>query len=122
MKNTEFITATATLRLIGHVGVDSGQVIVTDPCYLSDWKADEFDGTEAPRDYSYSGACAATLGDNGGAEIGTGTQGVASRTAWGDGCYPVYQILGRDGSVRGLIVDFDGLTSGEDEEDEDEDQ
>lgn len=119
MKNTEFISATATLRLIGYVGVDSGQVIVTDPCYLSDWTADEFDGTEAPKNFSYSGACAATLGPNGGAEIGIGTQGVASRTAWGDGVYPVFQIIGKDGFVRGLIVDFDGLTSNDDEEGED---
>jgi hypothetical protein len=107
-----------TLRLIGHVGVDSGQVIVTDPCYLSDWKADEFDGTEAPKTYSYSGACAATLNDNGGDEIGIGTQGVASRTCFGDGSYPVYQIIGDDGSVRGLFVDFDAITADDDEEDE----
>ena len=110
-----------TLRLIGHVGVDSGQVMITDPCYLDSWKADEFDSVDAPLNYSYSGACAATLGENGGAEIGSGTQGVASRTAYGDGCYPVFQIIGDDGTVEGLFVDFNGMTDPDEDEDEDED-
>lgn len=99
-----------TLRLIGHVGVDSGQVMITDPCYLDGWKADEFDSVDAPLNYSYSGACAATLGENGGAEIGSGTQGVASRTAHGDGCFPVFQIIDGEGTVEGLFVDFSGMT------------
>jgi hypothetical protein len=29
---------------IGVVGVDSGQLIITDPCYLRDWKDEEFKG------------------------------------------------------------------------------
>ena len=99
-----------TLRLLGHVGVDSGQVMITDPCYLDSWKADEFDSADAPLNYSYSGACAATLGENGGAEIGSGTQGVASRTAHGDGCFPVFQIIDSEGTVEGLFVDFSGMT------------
>ena len=111
-----------TLRLIGHVGVDSGQVMITDPCYLSDWKNDEFDSSDAPLNYSYSGACAATLGENGGAEIGSGTQGVASRTAHGDGCFPVFQIIGDDGTVEGLFVDFAGMTDPEDDALIDEDE
>ncbi len=111
-----------TLRLIGHVGVDSGQVMITDPCYLSDWKNDEFDSSDAPLNYSYSGACAATLGENGGAEIGSGTQGVASRTAHGDGCFPVFQIIGNDGTVEGLFVDFAGMTDPEEDAPEDDDE
>ncbi len=111
-----------TLRLIGHVGVDSGQVMITDPCYLSDWKNDEFDSSDAPLNYSYSGACAATLGENGGTEIGSGTQGVASRTAHGDGCFPVFQIIGDDGTVEGLFVDFAGMTDPEDDALTDEDE
>lgn len=111
-----------TLRLIGHVGVDSGQVMITDPCYLSDWKDDEFGSSDAPLNYSYSGACAATLGENGGAEIGSGTQGVASRTAHGDGCFPVFQIIGNDGTVEGLFVDFAGMTDPEEDAPEDDDE
>lgn len=105
-----------TLRFIGYVGVDSGQVMITDPCYLADWKADDFTEQGDRLDYSYSGACNATLGENGGNAIGSGTQGVASRTAYGDGCYPVYQILSRDGTVEGLFVDFNGIVEGEDDD------
>lgn len=103
-----------TLRLIGHVGVDSGQVMITDPCYLGDWKNNQFVERGTKLDYSYEGACNATLGENGGAEIGSGTQAVASRTAYGDGCYPVFQIIGDDGTVEGLFVDFNGMTDVED--------
>ena len=33
--------------LIGHVGVDSGSLVITDPCYIdSEWKHEEFDWQE----------------------------------------------------------------------------
>lgn len=115
MKTQQIDLDEKTLRPIGHVGVDSGQLIITDPCYLDSWENDEFDSADAPLNYSYSGACAATLGKNGGAEIGSGTQGVASRTAYGDGCYPVFQIIGDDGTVEGLFVDFNGMTEPKDD-------
>jgi len=122
MKTQQIDLDEKTLRLIGHVGVDSGQLIITDPCYLDSWKSDEFDSADAPLNYSYSGACAATLGKNGGAEIGSGAQGVASRTAYGDGCYPVFQIIGDDGTVEGLFVDFNGMTEPKDDAPKDDDE
>jgi hypothetical protein len=33
-------------KLIGHIGVDSGQVLVTDPCYLDSFKNNEFKAKE----------------------------------------------------------------------------
>jgi len=33
-------------KVIGHVAVDSGQLLVTDPCYLGDFKSDEFTDKE----------------------------------------------------------------------------
>jgi len=122
MKTQQIDLDEKTLRLIGHVGVDSGQLIITDPCYLDSWESDEFDSADAPLNYSYSGACAATLGKNGGAEIGSGAQGVASRTAYGDGCYPVFQIIGDDGTVEGLFVDFNGMTEPKDDAPKDDDE
>ena len=111
-----------TLRLIGHVGVDSGQVMITDPCYLDSWKANDFTEQGTNLDYSYEGACNATLGENGGAEIGSGTQGVASQTAHGDGCFPVFQMIDSEGTVEGLFVDFSGMTDpAEDAPEDDED-
>ena len=29
-------------KLIGHIGVDSGQILIVDPCYLNEWKDNEF--------------------------------------------------------------------------------
>ena len=41
-----------TKKLIGHFCVDSGQVMIGDPCYLHDWKADDF---KVPRRYLVDG-------------------------------------------------------------------
>ena len=36
-------------ELIGYIGIDSGQVLIVDPCYLSNWKDDEYDDTRGIR-------------------------------------------------------------------------
>ncbi|MCG7320815.1 hypothetical protein [Arsenicicoccus bolidensis] len=128
---------------IGDVGVDSGQLMITDPCYVdSEWQEIEYQDIRRYRDlysgehyefrkdfdrydrppsgkdggptvnelieagkwvqipnenvdatYSYAGACAVTL-DTGYGELkynlGHAGAGVAFRTAFGDGLYPVY--------------------------------
>jgi hypothetical protein len=102
-------------RLIGYVGVDSGQLMITDPCYLDKFVNDEFTGVGSGEegDFSYSGACRTTLTNIGGGELtrslGGRSLGVASRTHSGDGVFPVYQVLVNDGEVAGLFVDFVGI-------------
>jgi hypothetical protein len=165
-------------KIIGYVGVDSGQLLLTDPCYLKDWKNDSTDevlahtiyqdtdgklwqycyggkttkvpgkvitpfpgnyetpvgqGTPTPNDliasgawkptkyadagrssfycnYSYSGACAATMGDAHGGQLkyakGHDGAGVAVRTGYGDGLYPVVAHYNREGRVRKIEVVF----------------
>lgn len=100
------------LTLIGKFGVDSGQAMVGDPCYLDDWKnwdkeKQQFEEHEKSQgEYSYLGACNATLG------LGYGTLGagsaVAFTTGYGDGVYPVFAELDDDGNVMRIIIDFDG--------------
>lgn len=112
------------MRLVGHIGVDSGQVMVTDPCYIpqfinNDLPLDEGNPSGKPTlpsyPFSYAGACHATLSTDRAGVLDRG-MGVASSTAYGDGQYAVYQLVTSDGTIAGLFVDFIGDT----DEDEDE--
>lgn len=92
------------IRKLGVVGVDSGQLLITDPCYLASWKNDEYNEDQDKPEYSYSGACHVTLSENRGGELGeeifTGRRnqlGIAFRTQYGDGAYPVYLHKGTNG-------------------------
>lgn len=127
---------------IGSVAVDSGQLMITDPCYVdSEWEKEDFEDIRLYKDkdtsvvyqfrkdfnnygetikgydkdvntlvaegklikvetvsddlnYSYKGACAATLSEAGFGELkfklGHEGAGVAFGTVAGDGMYPVY--------------------------------
>lgn len=101
---------------IGVVGVDSGQVLICDPCYIdSEWQKREFtDDAGVIGEFSYNGACKATLSEitPGSGQLhyrlGHAGAGVASRTGWGDGEYPVYaNIDDKTGRVRSLTIKFD---------------
>lgn len=145
---------------VGRFGVDSGQFLIVDPCYLGMWHDNEFediriyectDGSgkrlqfrvdfenyeqpieaeggksmnqlntegsyskvEEPKrgsfSFSYDGACQATLSQAGGGELIGGPArvelGVACRTAYGDGVYPVYQVFNADGELMRVEIDF----------------
>lgn len=102
------------MELIGHVAVDSGQVLLVDPCYITkaEWQED---WTPGQVNKGYGGCCEASLSDDGAGEVliaGVAGTGVCTSTAYGDGSYPVY----RDGNK--IIIDFDPAF---DEDDEDED-
>lgn len=95
-------TQTETTVLIGLVSVDSGQLIVGDPCYIGGDFGDEEFAPSAPNDqgyypHTYNGACGATLSDKGYGELafsaGHGGAGVAFRSGLGDGTYPVYATI-----------------------------
>jgi hypothetical protein len=114
--------------LVGRVGVDAGMVMVGDPCYLDKYGKESSDGfewvesevdaqkTKQKYDYSYSGACAATLGDNLAGELGR-ADAVAVSSGYGDGVYPVYAHYNHEGRIERLEVVF----SGEDDDDVEED-
>lgn len=97
------------LEYAGSFSVDSGQAIVGDPCYLSDYDPNTNEpwspeGKEGQ--YSYQGISATTLSKN----FGTVGQGlaVAFSTGYGDGSYPVYVKLNDDGRVSMVVIDFEG--------------
>lgn len=145
-------------KLIGHIGVDSGQIMIVDPCYLKDWKDNEFNyrtgirnlktgveiccwdevegiegkinwATPLPQyggkdlnelakdtenwekfdeypdagEFSYSGASGITCKQM----FGELDLAVVSRTQYGDGSYPVYAELDREGRPKRIIIDFE---------------
>jgi len=99
-------------RKVGYVGVDSGQVIITDPCYLTEFVSNDFDGFKKSStgrsqkskefEYSYSGCCEAT--STGAGQL-TDRRGVAVSTGMGDGVYPVY-VEYENGMIRSVTVQF----------------
>lgn len=105
---------------IGSFGVDSGQVLITDPCYIdSGWKPwndkeEPFDNhKEKKGQYGYLGAAGVTLDDQFGPLAGF--LGVVSTTGYGDGMYPVYAKLENIGTdeipdqrVSQIVIDFFG--------------
>lgn len=111
-------------KLIGRVMVDSGQVMVGDPCYLDGFVTHEANGfaidfgkKEGPFGYSYEGACQATCSPSMAGELGGG-KAVASSSGYGDGKYPVYADYDRNGRVVALHVYFEDDPNEEDEDEE----
>jgi Protein of unknown function (DUF4241) len=96
------------LELAGYFAVDSGQAMVGDPCYLSDWdtnKDDEWELEGKIGQYSYQGASATTIANSFG-ELGNSA--VVFSTGYGDGLYPVYVQINDDGRVSKVVIDFEG--------------
>ena len=97
---------------LGSFAVDSGQAIVGDPCYLDEWKPwnsnqDNFDDHfNKAGEYSYLGACNATLTEGYG-ELGI-SRAIAFTTGYGDGLYSVYGIKNEDDRFTKIIIDFEG--------------
>lgn len=108
-----------TEELIGYVGVDSGQMLLCDPCYIdSMWRKDDTpadfrDLSSFQGRFSYLGAAQASLSDKKAGILDMSTAAVCS-TGWGDGLYPVYVTYEGDRISEMRIVFI-----GEEEEDED---
>ena len=144
---------------LGAVGVDSGQLLITDPCYIDkEWLDEPFEtggtykdtetGTvvrrgqdfanfgdpleaygKSPKEliesgrllrvpspstpetfnYSYNGACQATLSSEGFGELvyaaGDAGAGVVFQSGWGDGFYPVYGEK-HDGRIMRVYINL----------------
>lgn len=104
MKNT-----LTDLIYAGSFGVDSGQAMVGDPCYLDEWdtnKNEEWNIEGKVGEYSYHGASATTI-EGGYGELDF-AKAVVFNTGYGDGVYPVYVQLNDDNRVSMVIIDFEG--------------
>jgi|ETNmetMinimDraft_5_1059913.scaffolds.fasta_scaffold10774_8 hypothetical protein len=104
-------TTTNQTVKVGHVSVDSGQVIIADPCYIMDGPYDDAP-VHDPKDHKTAGyghPCKVTLSDKGYGEFpvkGFATA-IASGSGYGDGHYPVYGDMDEDGRVVALHIYFD---------------
>ncbi len=115
--------------LIGTIGVDSGQVMLCDPCYIPLWDGEDKEfaadamGSAKPEhtNFSYAGACNATLSEAKAGLVGNGLGAVTS-TGFGDGSYGVYVKRSDQGiwgdCVAAMMIVFIGS---DEDEDEDED-
>ena len=93
---------------IGEVCVDSGQLMIIDPCYMDDWKHGEYfdspDEEVSSEDFNnYHEACAATCSEEGYGPVLDGL-GIAFSSGWGDGAYSVYALKKHNRIVSVLVV------------------
>lgn len=105
-------------KQIGVVGVDSGQVLVCDPCYIDTlWKRDQSFGPAVEpvepkerQEFSYKGCCTQTLSPAKAGQLifplGHAGAGVVVTSGYGDGVYPVFAVYNKQGRVAQLVVEF----------------
>ena len=102
-------------KTVGEVGVDSGQVLLIDPCYIRhanqgnsemnyDFEKKIFlnDPTLENEKNFYTNVSERTLVGNG---YGNTQSGFATRTTHGDGTYEVKGIF-RDDEIQGIFISF----------------
>ena len=95
-------------ELVGYVSVDSGQLLITDPCYLKEFNNDNCKDRAEPS-YSYSGCCGATSNKEGCGQTPNGNFtecGFALSNCIGDGSYPVYVKRDSDNGITAVKIDF----------------
>lgn len=114
-------------KTIGYCGVDSGQLFITDPCYIKhqeqgngEWNMEWDEDNEGNRTYKtlpdptldsgdknfYSKVCEANGKSRyGGAEV---EMGVAFGTTHGDGNYAIEGVFDDDGVMVGIFIDMHG--------------
>jgi hypothetical protein len=99
-------------KYAGRCGVDSGQIMVIDPCYAFN---DNFNSMSSPpTGGNYDAICRVSLADLFGefplpANGYSGNVGVVTSSGYGDGNYPVFVDVNEDGRVVELRIAFDGI-------------
>ena len=107
-----------TKTLIGRVPVDSGQIMIVDPCYVLEgdvtFETHENGNMTVVEDNPYSRACAASMGGEMAGPFSTHggnmDDAVCSSSGYGDGMYPVYIEYEDCGSwgvrVKSITIEF----------------
>lgn len=100
------------MLLLGTISIDSGQVLIVDPAYLSEWMHGDFDlanaeeGDAVPFLNNYDEVCRVTYKKGYGQVLSNSA--VASMTMWGDGVYNVYGDMDENtGRPKRIIIELD---------------
>lgn len=131
MSSVKKSKAAQNWKLVGFVGVDSGQILICDPGYLpehrtvprsnppvvidhkAEWMAPMSEELYNPKfvgEFSYRGCCSTTLSFGAGQlyyRRGHLGAGVTSNTTYGDGIYPVYGRVDSKGKLHSLLIRLD---------------
>lgn len=100
-------------KLLGHVGVDSGHLLVCDPAYIdSEWIKEELEfnddarGSIAPAKSNFS--YAATVQDKHqlNYKLGHAGVGITFSSGYGDGVYPVYGYFNKEDRCMKVEIDM----------------
>ena len=96
------------IKRLGTFGVDSGQFMIVDPCYLDKWKDNEFSPDDSVGgEFSYTGACCTALTGGGSLVNKIGARlAVVGNTGDGDGEYAVDAHIDKEGRIRKIEVTF----------------
>jgi len=95
-----------TWVLIGHVPVDSGQVVILDPCRIEPGMVNNSEKMDFDNPKSfYEHCCKATLSKDGHGPVEM-AMAVACTSGCGDGEYPVYAKLDAQGTILEMKIDF----------------
>ena len=93
---------------LGKITVDSGQVIIVDPCYIDGNWVESKEGEGEYGGGTYEKCCKASESKRKGGEViisPPAGRGVVSETGLGDGAYPVEAII-EDGRIAELRIRF----------------
>jgi len=106
-------------KLVGRVCVDSGQLMIIDPCYLRDWKHGDYNcdsNVEGTASNNYEEACFKTLSEEKCGDV-LGGLGFVFSSGYGDGTYNVYVRYFKNliGEVRIVLIN-DDIENEEEEE------
>ena len=89
-------------KILGYAAVDSGQLLIVDPCYLGAWK----DGESDDKKSHYGKACEITMNDDCGGELlvsGIAGNGVVFGSG-GDGNFPITAEYDKHGRIKSIVV------------------
>lgn len=97
-------------KRIGVVSVDSGQILICDPCHIDgEWKWEEFGG-DVEHNFSYNACCEQTTKPPYFGQLsyahGHDGVGVVSVGGPGDGEYPVYAYIDGNGTIERIVIEF----------------